>query len=68
MKKEITWACCDNCGSDCITAETTASGPDYVHDGDELTCEECGEKGWVSGDEENQAVDYWHCSETLNEE
>lgn len=66
MKKELTWACCDNCGSDNVTVETQEPHPDWVFDGDTLTCEDCGEKGWASCDCEEGAYAYWHCSEEIN--
>ncbi len=63
MIKKLNWACCYACSSDNIVVETTEARPEWVQDGDTLTCQSCGEKGYASCDGEGGATDRWNCEE-----
>lgn len=55
---------CDNCGND--VEVLTDAGDEYVYDGDEVRCVECGLTGWMSADEGDTWVN-WNEPTTIAE-
>jgi len=56
--KPIGWENCDLCGDD-VEVFTTCTVPNQAFDGDIVRCVMCGQKGWVSIDEEADAWVNW---------
>lgn len=57
--KKLSWAECDECGSDDIEVKTSNKKEDWVYDGDDVRCTECGQKGAATCDGEGGAYIHW---------